>query len=232
MSVASTQLVGNGIYTIAEAARLIRVPPRRIRRWVLGYEYLRGGKQVRSPEVVSLDYDQIEESVALSFRDMIELRFVDAFRRRGVSWHAIRLASRRATELLATDHPFSTRAFRTDGKTILTELVAEERDPDLLDLVKNQYALRRILSRYLYQGIEFSPEDRAERWWPLGRKRRVVVDPRRKFGKPITSEEGVPTQVLYRAVLAEGSEVAVASWFEIDRRSVADAVAFEAGLAA
>jgi hypothetical protein len=43
------------------------------------------------------------------------------------------------------------------------------------------------------------------RWFPLGISRKsVVTDPARSFGRPITSA-GIPTEVLNKAVIVEGS---------------------------
>jgi uncharacterized protein (DUF433 family) len=69
------------------------------------------------------------------------------------------------------------------------------------------------------------------RWWPLGRDHRVVLDPERSFGRPIITPESVPTAILARAFQAEGSIDSVARWYEVDPRSVLDAVEFEKKLA-
>src|SRR3546814_15438946 len=55
------------------------------------------------------------------------------------------------------------------------------------------------------KGIEFSPNDAPVRWWPMGKRSHIVIDPLRAFGQPITNGEGVPTTILAEAVVAEGS---------------------------
>jgi uncharacterized protein (DUF433 family) len=84
---------------------------------------------------------------------------------------------------------------------------------------------------YLYDALEYSEFDDLVRWWPLGKERRVLVDPRRSFGHPIV-QEGVPTAILARSYRAEGSAAAVARWFEVTEESVADALDFERSRAA
>jgi len=88
-----------------------------------------------------------------------------------------------------------------------------------------------MLQPYLYIGLEFQA-DQLVRWWPLGMRRRVVIDPRRAFGQPIVAKEGVPTAILAGAVQLEQSVAEVADWYEVDPRSVRDAVEFEEKLAA
>jgi len=93
-------------------------------------------------------------------------------------------------------------------------------------------AFKKVISRYLAT-LDFPRGlDRVERWWPLGKSRKVVVDPQRSFGQPIVSDEGVLTAVLARAHAAEKSYRAVAQWFDVSERSLRDAVAFEATMAA
>lgn len=43
-----TEFVGVGLYTISEAAKLLRSNPRTIRRWMEGYDYRRNGEQTHS----------------------------------------------------------------------------------------------------------------------------------------------------------------------------------------
>jgi len=224
--------LGIGIYSVPEAARLSGVSAQRIRRWLRGYQYSVRGERRTSSAVVVADYGIPGRALNLSFLDLLEVRFIDEFRKAGVGWKAIRIASQRAREILERDHPFSTKRFRTDGKTILLEIAREEDEDELLDLVKDQFAFRKVLWPYLYKGLDFGPEDIAERWWPMDRRRSVVVDPSRSFGQPIVNREGVPTAALAEGFRAESSLERVASWFEVSIRSVRDAVDFEEQLRA
>jgi len=215
-----------------EAARLTHVSSPRIRRWLAGYTVKTDDAVHTSPplwqrQIVS------DGSIALSFRDLLEVRFVDAFLRHGVRWKVIRTAAAKAAEIVGDSHPFSTRQFKTDGRSIFAEIVQGSGEESLLDLVKSQYAFKSILEPFLFAGLEFQESgNHPVRWWPLGRDHRVVIDPERSFGQPIVTPESVPTAVLARAVQAEGSIDSAARWYEVDPRSVRDAVAFEDQLAA
>jgi hypothetical protein len=59
-----------------------------------------------------------KSALEVSFRDLIELRFVKAFRDAGLSLQTIRECFGRAIEAVRDERPFSTLRFRTDGKTI------------------------------------------------------------------------------------------------------------------
>lgn len=225
------EIYGVGIYGVAEAAKLTQVAPARIRRWIRGYTFKgkRGDTRKSSP-VWHGQHLAIDGRFALGFLDLIEIRFVDAFLKCGVQWPTIRAAEARARQLFKTDHPFATNQFKTDGRAIFAELGAGQADRAMMDLAKNQFAFSRIISPYL-TNLEFADND-AIRWWPLGLKRRVVLDPERSFGQPIVSREGVPTRILSMAFESEQSEQIVSRWYDVDMHSVRDAIEFEKRLAA
>jgi uncharacterized protein (DUF433 family) len=224
--------IGRGVYTLSEAARLSAVPARRIRRWTSGYRYKHRGEFRYSPPPVASVAPEYDGAPVVSFGDLIEVRFLNAFREYGVSWNVIRTASAAARELIGRPHPFSSRIFRTDGRTILAELTRVTGDKLLLNLVNHQYELERIVSPFLYAGLEYNHEEQPARWWPLGESRHVLIDPQRALGAPIDPDEGVPTRVIYNAFLAEESVGFVARWFEIKPEAVRDAVEFEESLIA
>jgi len=223
-------LLGIGLYTAAEASRLTGISPRRLRRWLRGYTYQAGDRAALAAPVWPRQVPDIDGTFGLGFLDVIEARFVDAFRQAHVPWTVIRLCAEKARMLMDSDHPFSSRRFRTDGRTIFAEIVDQAGEKQLLDLAKSQLAFGRIIGPSLYTGIEFSNRDTPARWWPLGRDIPVVIDPARAFGQPILSDAGIPTSTLADAVTAEGSIGAVARLFQVEPSSVRAALRFEKSL--
>jgi uncharacterized protein (DUF433 family) len=220
-------LIGRGVYSLPEAARLTKIPPQRIRRWMEGSAFRSGGKRHRSQPIVSSSIGRHLGQLALTFQDLIEVRFLDRFLQHGVKWKEIRLAAERATDLLSNTHPFSTRSFKTDGRSIIAEIASPGGLPALLHLVRDQHELERVVSPLLYAGLEFDALENATRWWPINKTRSVVIDPRRCFGAPIVSEGGVPTAILARSAKADGSQKMAAEIYEVPVRAVRHAVHFE-----
>src|SRR6266545_1796890 len=227
-------LLGIGVYTVPEATRLTGVSAPRIRRWLTGAAVKSRGAKRSSAPVWEHQIKSSSGEMLLSFRDLLEVRFIDTFRRHGVSWNTIRLAAELAAEIVEDSHPFSTRRLKTDGRSIFADIVQETGEESLLDLAKSQYELKSVVDPFLFEGLEFSKiQGVPVRWWPLGRDRRVVIDPERSFGQPIVTPESVPTAILAKAVKAEqGSIDAVSRWYMVDPQAVRDAVEFEGKLAA
>jgi uncharacterized protein (DUF433 family)/DNA-binding transcriptional MerR regulator len=237
---AEPDALGRGAYSAVESLRLLNfnrpglAPARRVSRptvarWLRGYSHGEDGTH-RSEALWKPDYQNEGDQIELSFRDLIELRFVKAFRDLGVGLKTIRDCYRRAVDEIHDDRPFSTQRFRTDGKTIFLEITEKDHDGRMIDLKKRQQVFRTIIEPSL-RDLEFDASAVA-RWYPLGmRHRSVVVDPARSFGRPIV-QRGVPTEILAEAVKWEGSADAVASLYEVPKADVLSAVEFEQRLAA
>ncbi len=229
LDTAVDSLIGVGLYSIPEAARLTRVAPAKIRGWICGYG--RGNAERRAP-IIHRQVPTIGGKPALGFLDLIEVRFVSWIIGFGVSWRTIRVAADRARLALQHEHPFAHARFHTDGKTIFLETQTETEDRRLLDLVKNNFAMYDILEQSFREGIAFGSDGAASAWRPPEGERAVVLDPARSFGRPIDDMSGVPTAVLADAYTAEGSFERVAAWFEVPPETVRRAVDYELKLAA
>ncbi|HBL31818.1 MAG TPA: hypothetical protein DD490_33770 [Acidobacteria bacterium] len=224
-------LLGVGIYSVPEAARLTGVSAGSIRRWLWGYRHRSGdGAPVHSAPLWDPQIPVIDHTKSLGFRDLIELQFVDHFKKSGLSLRAIRSIIGAATELVEASYPLSTVKFKTDGKRVLAEVLEAEERRLAFDLRTGQLLFPFYWDQ-LYDALEYSTYEELLRWWPLGKDRRVLVDPKRNFGQPITPE-GVPTHVLASAFHAEGSVESVVSWYKVEPDSVRDAVDFELQLQA
>src|SRR4029434_1150305 len=93
-------LLGLGFYIRAEAARLLKVHPARVNRWVRGYAYniREESKQIEQHNgpIVFVDVRMVDGTMALSFVELMELRVVKSFLDRGISLQRVRVAAERA----------------------------------------------------------------------------------------------------------------------------------------
>jgi uncharacterized protein (DUF433 family) len=224
----NTNLLNTGLYTVPEAARLTRISTGKIRRWLKGYDFKSGERVRHSDAVWQGELKPIDNKLALSFRDLLELRFVDAFIRSGVSWRTMRRAHGQAQVKLMSTHPFCSNRIFTDGRSILLRQAEEDSDQALINLANDQGEFARIVAPFQKE-LEFSGADVV--WWPLGKNREVVIDPRRNFGQPTVTKSGVPTAILARSAKANSSQEIVAHWYEVHPSEVRAAVEFEESLA-
>jgi uncharacterized protein (DUF433 family) len=228
--------LGKGVYTLPDAARLVRGDANKIRRWLYGYDYAKGTgddrRRYHSSPLWDPQYGANELGGRIvGFRDLMELRIVREFVTRGVPLIVVRYCLAAARDMFGGDYPLTRQRFLTDGETVFHEALdvaaTTEDGPALLDLRKRQHVFRTIVKDSLYAGIEYDG-DVARRWYPEGKRHAVVVDPEVQFGQPAIEQSGVPTAALYAAWLAEGKKRAtVAKLYEVDPRHVDAAVRFE-----
>lgn len=222
------QLVGIGLYTPAEAARLIGVPAGKITRWLRGHS-------VNSREYPALWQSQVQigdGKIYLGFLDLIELKVANAFMEAGVSAQRVRAAIDLARLTIGRNHPLSTDAFATDGRSIFLKVVERESDgaerERLLETFRRQYAFAEIINPSL-KGVERGDDGVPNLWWPKGRTGKIVVDPARSFGQPIEASSSVPTKVLAAAAKSQGVGGAAAA-YDVPEAAIRRAAAFEADL--
>ena len=208
--------LGKGIYSVPQAARLVGVPTQTLRRWVLGTSQGRAALPTPPP--------MVDDEPALEFADLISALFIQAFRDEGVSLQHIRHVALNAAREFGSDRPFSLQRFATDGRRIYQWLGDEKRGRRLLDADTGQHVIVPIF-RPLLKKLRYGLTDEAERWYPLGQNRQIVIDPAVALGEPTV--RGVPTRVLYGPVEAGDSATDVASWYGLTKSEVLAAWNFE-----
>ena len=217
--------LGIGYYTVPEAARLTKIPARNINRWLGGYSYSSRASSASMPPLWLPQLPRAEDHIELGFRDLIELRFINAFLDKGLKLQSIRQYLVYARECIGDERPFSTRRFQTDGKSIYLETIDRAGEAEMLDLKRHQYVLKQVIEQS-FKDLDIE-DDAVVRWRPFQGKSSIVIDPARSFGQPIFDEYGVPTVVLSDAVRAEGSVERVASIFEVPVEIVRESERFE-----
>jgi len=227
-------IIGIGCYPLSQAARLVGAEPRALRRWLLGYSRKYQGEQVRSEPLwaTQLKDEGLPEDI-IGFRDLLEARMVTAFVRHGVDLKVIRATIATAAQHFGIAYPLTQQQFLTDGKRIFLEAIEQATgEPKMIDVVRKQFVFSDIIKPSLYAGIEYGDEG-AVRWFPLGKRKTIVLDPSLQFGTPVVTQAAIPTDTIYASYLAEGRDKGmVARVFDITPRMVSDAVEFEERLAA
>ncbi|MCD1266692.1 hypothetical protein B5M44_19070 [Shinella sumterensis] len=222
-------LIGIGLYTPAEAGRLLHVAPAKISRWLRGHTLK--GREYPALWTPAVKLDDAERTI-LGFRDLMEIRVADAFIRAGVSSIQVRAAIDYAREVLGEDYPLSAERFRTDGRSILLRVFEKDADgverERLLNLFRRQYEFKEVIDPLL-KTVDFDDRGSPRLWYPAGRRVNIVVDPLRSFGQPIDGATSVPTAVLAMSAKELGvDETAIA--YDVPEASVRRAIDFEHSL--
>lgn len=215
-------LLDSGIYSVADARRLIRIPDMRVRRWI------DGDRRTHAEAILDNELGWAGGKLAFSFVNLMEMRFLAFFASHGVRIPAIRVMAEEAKRILRHPHPFATSTvFKTDGKAIYSETERQTGDEQLYNLLNRNFEFKPIIAQSLKEGVVYDPSGLIRAWYP--RKEiapNVLVHPKHAFGKPILKDSGIPTKTLADA--AERDSVGtVAKWFEVSSARVLEAIKFE-----
>jgi uncharacterized protein (DUF433 family) len=125
-------------------------------------------------------------------------------------------------------HPFGREELYTDSAgTLFVYAATVTGDKSLHEIVGGQKAFPQILLRYLKK-IDYDPTTHFARRINLGHN--VVMDAKRRYGKPIVASAGMPTRLLKEAYFANKQDAGVvAEWYNVTTTDVMDAVDFENG---
>lgn len=213
-------ILGHGIYTPRQAARLIGGTAQDVRRWTRG--------SGPTEPLWNAYYQNLDDTAELSFADLIELRVVRALRNAGISLQAIRFAIFLAQEQFGIEKPLSSQDFKTDGSQILMHAI--ENDGELVSLSK-KYPGQKVFAKIVLPSLKSLEYDggTVARWRPAHTED-IVIDPKRSFGAPILDDFGISTTVLYE----ENKEYQDISYlsriYEMPRKLVQHAIRYEEGL--
>jgi uncharacterized protein (DUF433 family) len=190
-----------GFYTVREAARLLNISNAAvISGWVKG----RSGRG--SGPVIVRQYQPIGRVQELSFLDLIEVRFIEHFRKQGYSLQSLRKAAETARAELDCEHPFALYGvkFVAERKNIFLKVARDIGDA----------------------------KGRVTCWRPREKEfPGIIVDPTVAYGQPALEANRVPTDAIFSTWKAEGGDyAAVADWFEIEKKQAQEAVEFELAL--
>ncbi len=208
-----------GIYSLPEAARLLRVSTSKLTNWANGYTYQR--KYDRGEKAAVLQTDRNYPRV-LNFRELFELMAVREFRKLGVQLEDLRRAAQRLAATLGTEYPFASEKMFLNGR----QLVAEQGE-GLISLSTGQLVMQDI--ELLKPELEFR-DGLVARWHPGTGEGSVVLDPEIKFGDPILEERGIPTRTLFRLYQVEQDLEKVADYYQISVEELTHVIRFERSL--
>lgn len=218
------------VYTLAQAARYLKIPEVTLKTWIKGRKYPvdGGNKQKFFQPVILLPDPRIPR---LSFVNLVEAHVLNGIRRiENIPFRKVRQAISYLKKQYPSKHPLADRLFQTDGVDLLIEDVGK-----LINVSKDgQMEMREIVDKYLRR-IDRDPSKHLPiRLYPFLRNTHqeeeplsVVIDPLVSFGRPTLVKTGIPTAVIAERFYAGDSMENLARDYGIEREKIEEAVRYE-----
>jgi uncharacterized protein (DUF433 family) len=213
-------------YTLAEAARYLKLPVATLRSWVVGRSYPTAGGPGRFQPLI---HPPRRRPPTLSFSNLIEAHVLRALRTdHGVSLKDLRRALRYAEETLGVERLLLRRELRTEGGKLFLDRYGE-----LISLsASGQLAMRKVFEQHLERVVWDAPQAPI-RLYPflssetLSPARPIAIDPQIAFGRPIVVRRGVSTHVIAERIDAGETVAALAADYELAPAEIEEAVLYE-----
>ncbi len=219
MTFESKLKIGSGIYPISEIAKILGLPYYKVNSWISRY----WDDQFRKELNYSYTW-KVGKSKAVDFYTLVELYALILLSEAGVKTREIIKARLELSKIYDTPFPFAQKkiieSIKTDGKKIFFRT---GKGTISLDGTK-QFQIDFI--KIFFKNLEFDKELLANRFYPLGKNKKIIVDPSRQFGLPVVGETNIYPETIYNLHKAGEPTKFIAYMYEIGESEVLDAIEY------
>jgi uncharacterized protein (DUF433 family) len=223
-------------YGIVEAAHYLQLPASTLRAWVRGRLYPTDTEEKWSAPLITLPASHDDNSLALSFVNMVEAHVLKALRRtHRVSMYKVREALTFLEDHFPSSHPLADQEFATNQVDLFIKKYGE-----LINLNQDgQLVMRKVLGVHLSR-IEHDPQGVPIKLYLFTHDHRtgeaealadeakaIAMDPYVSFGRPTLVGTGIPTAIVAERYKAGDSIQELAHDYDLPSSSIEEAIRCE-----
>jgi uncharacterized protein (DUF433 family) len=213
-------------YTLAEAARYLKLPAATLRSWLVGRGYPTASGTGRFHPLI---HPSTERPPVLSFSNLIEAHVLRSMRtEHGVSVKELRKALQYAEGKLGITRLLLREELCTKAGEIFLERYGR-----LINLsVSGQLAMRRVLGEHLKR-VSWDTKRFPVRLYPFltsevtTEERPIAIDPAIAFGRPVIVHRGVSTRVIAERIDVGETIRDLAADYDLTTAKIEEAVLYE-----
>jgi uncharacterized protein (DUF433 family) len=213
-------------YTLAEAARYLKVASATLRSWVVGRPYPKGDGVAHFQPLIR---PASHPPAILSFWNLIEAHVLRSLRTdHGVSIKALREAVAYAEKTLEVESLLRSKELRTDAGRVFLDRYGE-----LIELsASGQLAMRRIFDEHLKR-VEWDEWQFPVRLYPFvssemqSSERPIAIDAKIAFGRPVVLRMGITTATIAERIDAGEKVAELAADYGLSEAEIEQAVLYE-----
>ena len=206
------------MYSFSEAARLAGVSISTVRNWLFGYT-------IEERQVAPL-LKAPPDTTCCSFLNLIEIMVAARFRKaEGTSFQTVKRTYENARRLYSLEYPFAHYKLRL--KAIgghIVHMIKERGSLQAID-TPEQYTIPNLVIEMTEQ-LEYELE-LAAKWYPVGKKIPIVVDPYISAGVPTIKGRGITVEnIEKRFYVGKQPFEFIAKDLELEQRVVEEIIRF------
>lgn len=201
-----TKVLDRPLYTTAEAARLLDIPPTTLSWWLDG-----GVRRGRAyPPVLR---DEPRPGSLVTWAEFVEARLLRGYRKAGVPLQHLRPFITHLRERLSIPYPLAHYRPFIENRHLVYDLQRDVNLDERLYLVRpgegDQLQLAPPVENFL-QSVDLDDDYVVVRVRPLGKRSQLTLDPEVRFGQP--QIRGARAEPIAETAEAEGEAAAAEAW--------------------
>jgi uncharacterized protein (DUF433 family) len=167
-----------------------------------------------------------ERNKAINFYGLVEFYTFYHLREKGFSAKHIKKFHDEISKTLQTNYPFASirvadRKKESKKSKIWYEYLGEYMRDDRI----TQPSINSFIKPFI-KHIEYGNDQIAKRLFPLGKSKKIVVDPEHQFGQPVINGTNLQTQTVFTLYQAGESKVNIKKLYDISEREIDEAIEF------
>lgn len=207
---------GEGLFFPQDAAKILGIPNNRASYWFRSYA------REKFDGNTNRKFFKSGDTYGVNFLTLIEMFVFFKLKEGGISSSRIIKAHKAISEKYETPYPFALEGIFFDKKDVFFEdshgsfVKADE---------TLQVMIREVLQPFC-QKVEYGDLGVAERYYPLGKNKTIVVDPDHQLGYPTIEGTNIVVDTVAELYNAGEDITTISRLYEIEHAQVEDAIAY------
>ena len=212
--------LGSGIFTIPDIASILNIKYSKVHNLLNEYWDNRFASQLGNNYSWS-----VHNTKAVSFHTLVEFYIFFQLKEVGVTTQQILNAHSELSKRYNTPFPFAISHIINRINCFGRRIIFEINDDELINLDSTKQLNMKFIKSFAHK-LDFDKNELAEKFYPLGKTNRVVIDPKHQFGQATIKDTNVFPQTIYNLYISKESKKFIAESYEISLREVNDAIVY------
>lgn len=212
--------LGSGIFTISDISSILNLKYSKVYKLLNEYWDNRFASQLGQKYSWS-----VHNTKAVSFHTLVEFYIFFQLKEVGVTTQQILNAHTELSTHFNTPFPFAISHIINRMKCFGRKIVFEISENEIINLDSTKQLNLSFIKSFAHK-LDFDRNELAEKFYPLGKANRVVIDPKHQFGQATIKDTNIFPQTIYNLYQSKESKKFIAQSFEISLKEVNDAIEY------
>lgn len=167
----------------------------------------------------------VHNTKAVSFHTLVEFYIYFQLKEVGVTSQQILSTHYELSKHFNTPFPFAISHIINQMKCFGRKIVFEISEDEIINLDSTKQLNLNFILSFAHK-LDFDSNELAEKFYPLGKAKGIVIDPKHQFGPATIKNTNIFPKTIYNLYQSKESKKFIAQSFEISLQDVNDAIEY------